>query len=64
MSDDLGRSRARFEASLAELRGAVEGEFGRKPRLGRWIVPVVAATVGFAVGLALKRSLPRLLPRR
>lgn len=64
MSDDLERSRARFEASLTELRGAVEHELGRKPRLGRWIVPLVAATVGFAVGLALKRTLPRLLPRR
>jgi len=64
LSDDVTRSRERFEASLADLRGAVESEFGRKPRLGRWIVPVVAVTVGFAVGLALKRSLPRLLPRR
>ena len=64
MSDELGRRRARFEASLAELRGAVEGEFGRKPRLARWMVPVVAATVGFAVGLTLKRSLSGLLSRR
>jgi hypothetical protein len=64
VSDDVARSRARFESSLADLRGAVESELGRKPRLGRWLVPVVAATVGFAVGLALKRTLPRRLPRR
>jgi len=64
MSGELARSRKRFERSLAELGEAVEQETGWAPRVGRWVVPVVAGAVGLVAGIALRRNLPRLGRRR
>lgn len=63
MSDELERSRRRFEAGLEELRGASVAELGWAPRMARWAVPVVAAAVGLTVGLMVRRGLPRALLR-
>ena len=64
MSDDVARSRRRFERSLDELRRAVESEFGAAPRIARWLLPLVAGAVGLAIGVAARRNLPRLRSRR
>lgn len=60
MSRDLAANRARLEASLDELRQAVDAEVGWLPRASRWALPLVAAAVGLIVGLAVRRNLPRL----
>lgn len=62
MTREVDRSRRRLERSLAELRGAANGEFGWAPRLSRWALPLVAGAVGLVIGLAVRRGWPRLGP--
>lgn len=39
MSDDLERSRRRFESALGDLQDAIESEVGWAPRAFAWVVP-------------------------
>jgi hypothetical protein len=64
VTDRVSASRERFEASLEELRGAVESELGWAPRAARWVTPLVAVAAGLALGMAVRRALPRLRRRR
>jgi len=64
VSDEIRRSRERFERSLDALRKEFAGELGWAPRVSRWVLPLVAGTVGLVAGLTLRRNLPRLLPPR
>lgn len=63
MSVELERSRRRLERGLGDLLGAVEGELGWAPRLGRWAALVVAAAVGFVAASAVVARRRRLRDR-
>lgn len=68
MSDDLARSRERFERSLDELRVAIDEEVGWLPAAKRWALPIAVAATALVVALAVRRALPvrrrrRALPR-
>lgn len=64
MSDQLERSRERFERSLDELRGAMHDELGWFPKAKRWALPLAVAAVGLVAGLAVRRVLPGRRRRR
>ena len=50
MSDEVERSRRRFERSLSDLAAAVESELGGVPRLGRWALVLAAGAAAFVLG--------------
>lgn len=56
---DLERRRDEFAVRLERLRGALESEFGRAPRSGRWVLPLAAVGVGLLAAFGLKRRLSR-----
>jgi hypothetical protein len=64
MSQDLERSRERFERSLDELRGAIQDEIGWWPKAKKWALPIAATAVGVVFGLAVRRALPGRSQRR
>ncbi len=59
MKSELDRNRERFERSLDDLRGAIDGELGWLPKARRWALPIAVAAAGLVVGLAVRRALPR-----
>jgi len=62
MSDELKKSRERFERALGEVQDAVAAETGFWLRAKRWALPLAAGAAGLAVALLLRRNLPG--PRR
>jgi hypothetical protein len=64
VSERLRESRRRFERSLDDLRDAFDREFGLTPRMGRWVLPLVAGALGLIGGTALRRGLPGLRAER
>lgn len=61
---ELERSRARFESSLDELRGAVGAELGWIPKARTWALPIAVAAAGLVIGMAVRRVLPARSQRR
>ncbi len=59
MSQDLERSRRRFERTLADVQDSIEREIGWAPRALAWVVPLVGVAAGIALGIAVRRALPR-----
>ena len=64
MSNDLERSRERFERSLDDLRGAVHDELGWLPKAKKWALPIAVAAAGLVVGMTVRRVLPGRSKRR
>jgi hypothetical protein len=62
MADRVKEGRARFEESLARLRGDAEAELGWMPKTARWIVPLLGVALGVVAGVGARRALSR--PRR
>lgn len=64
MSEDLGRSRRRFERALADLQESIESEIGWAPRAFAWVVPLVGFAAGLALGMKVRGALPGRRDRR
>jgi hypothetical protein len=60
MSDELKKSRERFEKALGEVQEAVSAETGFWLRARRWALPLAAGAAGLAAALILRRNLPGL----
>jgi len=58
VSDDLERSRRRFENALGDLQDAIESEVGWAPRAFAWVVPLVGFAAGLALGMKTRGALP------
>ena len=58
MSEDLGKSRRRFERALAYLQDSIESEIGWAPRAFAWVVPLVGFAAGLALGMTVRRAVP------